>query len=194
MKKITKVVLGMFLAVTFGAVLGSNTADASVESVGDRYHIKKVSIQSVMDPNRVVDWSRTNDNEIIMYDNHGTWNQEWRMTYIPRNDTYRLMTREGLAGITKEPVAFLRASLRMDPLGNQYLGTENSGLGFDADEWRLIPAGTHPNGDVYMLENRFFGTVMDIANHHVYNNTSLILHRANGGDNQRFILHVLGDA
>jgi hypothetical protein len=192
MKKFTKVVLGMFLAVTFGAVLGNNTADASVESVGDRYDIKKVSIQSVMDPNRVVDWNQTNTNEIIMYDNHGTWNQEWRMFYIPRNDTYMLMSREGLHGF--EPIGSLRASLRMDPLGNRYLGTENSGLGFAGEEWRLIPAGTHPNGDVYMLENRFFGTVMDIANNHVYNNNSLILHRAHGGDNQRFILQVLGDA
>ncbi|EPH98273.1 hypothetical protein D920_01679 [Enterococcus faecalis 13-SD-W-01] len=185
MKKFKKVVLGMFLAVSFGTVLGNSSADASERSVGDRYDGQRVSIQSVMDPTRVVDWSLENRHNAIMFTNGGRWNQQWNMTYRQAEDAYIFTVGANLTGDT----GFLGATNSFSAKGHRYVGSEL--ISAEAMQWRLIPSGTHANGDVYMLQNVAYNTVLDIQDNDVHLDQNLILHAQHGRNNQRFILNTL---
>ncbi|EPH98274.1 hypothetical protein D920_01680 [Enterococcus faecalis 13-SD-W-01] len=186
MKKQTKVILGMLLAVIFGTILGSSPADASERSVGDRYDGRRVLIRSMVNGNRIVDWSQANRANVIIYYNLGRWNQEWRMSYQQANDSYIFMTggnhENGLA-------AFMTARNVRNGEGRRLIGTEFTNLA--SMQWRLHHLGRHERGDVYILQNMSDGTVLDIPGSDVNSYPTLILHPRHGRANQQFILDVL---
>jgi hypothetical protein len=186
MKKFTKVILGMVLAVMFGTILGNSPADASERSVGNRYDGRRVSIRSMVDTNRVVDWSQTNFNEIITYPNQNSWNQGWRMSYQQANDSYIFMVG---GNHENGRAAFMAARNNRDGWGNRFVGTEITTL--SAMQWQLHHLGRHPEGDVYILQNMSDGTVLTTYEGQIHRNLPLITASRHGRNNQRFIFHVL---
>lgn len=187
MKKFTKVILGMMLAVMFGTILGSNPADASEQSVGDRYDGRRVVMRPWLNQDLVVDWSQTNTNAVILYQNNNSWNQSWRMSYQQDNDSYIFM-----AGGNHENgrAAFMTALNIRDFWGNRAVGTEITTL--SAMKWRLHHLGRHERGDVYILENVAHGTVLDVFNRQgIIIRPSLILSQRHGSYSQRFIFQLL---
>lgn len=187
MKKLTKVILGMFLAVTFGTLLGGNSVDASERSVGNRYDGRHVVIRSVLNPSRVVEFSAANYKYAVINNYIGTgggWNQRWRMTYRAAEDAYIFVTGADMA-LRR---GFLGATNSFSTRGHRYAGSEL--VSAEAMQWRLIPSGEHESGSVYILENVAHGTVLDVKDNRIDLDQNLIVFPRHGRNNQRFILDV----
>lgn len=200
MKKITKLIFGIFLATTFGAILGShtvsadeNTAKAQIESrgvdVGGIYHNRMGSIQSPANTRNVIDWSMSNINDVIMFNNTNSRNQKWILIYNNVDRTYQIMGGPLSAG---GPGGIFRAA---------YLSAASTGSGFkvdtrwniSSDKWRMYRVNTHANGNIVYIQNVSTSLVMETPNGQ--NNRALILSPLNGRDgsaNQRYIVHVEG--
>ncbi|WP_165003170.1 MULTISPECIES: RICIN domain-containing protein [unclassified Enterococcus] len=192
MKVLKKGIVGLLLSLFVGTIIGAGTASASEKTVGGIYDRKIVTIQSVIDPWYVVDWSQTNLDEAVLFHNNGVWNQKWWMWYNPENDTYDIAT--GFIPPSPNKVgSWLQATDKTDANGNPFVGGDM----YNPHEslfWKLIPVGSHPNGTVVMLKNLHTNTVMDIADSQIYNGSRLITYPQHGGRNQQFIIHVEGDS
>jgi hypothetical protein len=191
MKKITKVVLGMFLAVIFGTILGSNQVDASDHSVGGIYHYKVVRIRSMLNPARVVGINEASFDQVLLSNmNVIPFFIEWEGRYLPDTDTYRFF-KFGVKDGKVLPI-HLGVSDSKDANGNNLIDAKLTQEGY-RQEWRLIPVESHKEGIVYLFESvSNEGMVMDVPDNNA-DQENLILFRRHGRANQQFIIQEVGD-
>jgi hypothetical protein len=193
MKKFTKVVLGMMLAVIFGTILGSNPVDASDHSVGGIYHYKVVRIRSMINTERVIGINETNVNQVILNNTSAfIWGGEWEARYLPDNDTY-LFWQFSFYNGQYGPI-YLSVSDSQDANGNNIIGTKLTHLEGFQQEWRIIPVSSHREGIVYLFESvTHEGKALDIPDSNA-DQEDVIAFRRHGGVNQQFLVQVLRDA
>lgn len=192
MRKFTKVVLGMFLAVTFGTILGSNPVDARDHSVGGVYHFKVLRIRSMLNPARVVATNEASFDQVLLSNmNVIPFASEWEGRYLPDTDTYRFF-KFGVRNGQIIPI-HLGVSDSKDANGNNIIDAKLTYSEGFQQEWRIIPVESHREGIVFLFESvSHEGMVMDVPASNV-DQEDLILFPRHGRANQQFIIQELRD-
>ncbi|WP_270660577.1 RICIN domain-containing protein [Enterococcus thailandicus] len=136
-----------------------------------------VSIQSKIDPWKVIDWELTG-NKAISYHNYGNSNQKWYLEYDEVIDAYSIYSYRS------------KDSYLVENSNGQVVVTDS----FNKREnsyWKLISEGNHVNGNTYYLKNFQSGKVMDIEASKL-DGGNIITFNKTGTENQKFILHIEG--
>ncbi|WP_375148381.1 hypothetical protein [Enterococcus mundtii] len=103
MKKITKLIFGIFVCTIFSAIIigstvsaNENTAEPQIinraTNVGNIYHHRIVSIQMLENPRNVVEWNMFTTSRVFMRQDQGLPNQRWVMFYNNEDDTYQIVS------------------------------------------------------------------------------------------------------
>lgn len=102
MKKITKLIFGIFVCTIFSAIISGSTVSANentaepqiinrATNVGNIYHHRIVSIQMLENPRNVVEWNMFTTSRVFMRRDQGLPNQRWVMFYNNEDDTYQIV-------------------------------------------------------------------------------------------------------
>ncbi|WP_195514316.1 RICIN domain-containing protein [Enterococcus sp. 1001283B150225_161107_E12] len=196
MKVFTKLLVGAFVATTLGVVGGSQTVSADLDqnipgsNVADAFKNKVVRIESAMDLGRTLDWDQSNLDQVIMYNNTGSWNQKWNMFYDASADTYTISTDPHQINGHIRSAELAVSDKAFDSKGNPKIAT--TGLKVN---WKLYRVGDAVGAGVYVLKNAESGKVLDLENGSPYDTKGLVAREGQGTGtaSQRFVLRVVGN-
>ncbi|OJG62502.1 hypothetical protein RV08_GL002621 [Enterococcus mundtii] len=196
MKVFTKLLVGAFVATTLGVVGGSQTVSADLDqnipgsNVADAFKNKVVRIESAMDLGRTLDWDQSNLDQVIMYNNTGSWNQKWNMFYDASADTYTISTDPHQINGHIRSAELAVSDKVFDSQGNPKIAT--TGLKVN---WKLYRVGDAVGAGVYVLKNVESGKVLDLENGSPYDTKGLVAREGQGTGtaSQRFVLRVVGN-
>ncbi|MFP1648132.1 hypothetical protein [Enterococcus mundtii] len=195
MKKITKLIFGIFVCTIFSAIISGSTVSANentagpqiinrATNVGNIYHHRIVSIQMLENPGNVVEWNMFTTSRVFMRQDQGLPNQRWVMFYNNEDDTYQIVGGPLNAGGTFR-AAYLSAN-------GQNIDTR---WNINSDKWRIFRFGSHANGNTVYIQNVSENRTMTYPAAWLGNPLILRpLEVVNGGTSQRFIIRVLGNA
>ena len=110
--------------------------------------------------------------------------QQWAFFYNASDDTYQIMS--GPISIDGWLRAGYLSAGSTDSNGNQNVSATGS---FASQKWRVDKVGSISGNDIAILKNVSTGKVLDLTS-----SNDLILFNQHGGDNQQFIVRVLGNA
>ncbi|MBO0482036.1 RICIN domain-containing protein [Candidatus Enterococcus courvalinii] len=136
-----------------------------------------VSIQSKIDPWKVVDWYQER-NTAISFNNDGNSNQKWYLHYNEAKNAYSIHSYKSLAYSLIENA-------------NGTVGVKPNVSDSDSALWQLIWEGFHENGSAYYLKNLKSGKVMDVEANQL-DGGNIITFNQRETENQKFILHIEG--
>lgn len=147
------------------------------------YNGAVVTLQSIIDPAVVVDWSQDVNapSAIITYRAKWVNNQRWIMEKVDNTqNTYIFKS-------VQNPLIRLAESTQT---ANSNALTEASTVTNTRSHWELILVDSHPNGLVVTLRNRLSQKFLDIPNAELTAGTRLITYRHKNVTNQKFILNI----
>ena len=198
MKLLTKVALGIVTSVTLGVVgmnqsVEASTVDHRVDSVGNYYDEKLVTVQSAIDPWYVLDWDQSDLNNVCIFHNDGNWNQKWGMMYNEEDDSYTIMCGPHLFD-NYLTASTLTETKNLDSFGYNKVGSYGGSF-YNSSHWKLHKVGNHVNGGVYQFRNAQSGKLLDLSTGNVGNGESLVTRQytKDGIKSQEFVIHVEGE-
>ncbi|WP_430616872.1 hypothetical protein IGJ66_000896 [Enterococcus sp. DIV0176] len=145
--------------------------------IPENYNDLLVSIQSKIDPWKVVDWDLTH-NKAISYHNNGNNNQKWYLKYNEAKNAYSIHS-------------YKQTTYSLIENSNGAVVVQANVSNNDSALWQLILESTHTNGKTYFLKNLKSGHVMDIQKSNL-DGGNIITFNKTGTENQKFILHIEG--
>lgn len=145
--------------------------------IPENYNDLLVSIQSKMDPWKVVDWDLTH-NKAISYHNNGNNNQKWYLKYNEAKNAYSIHS-------------YKQTAYSLIENSNGAVVVQANVSSNDSALWQLIWESTHTNGKTYFLKNLKSGKVMDIEASKLDGGNIITFNKINT-ENQKFILHIEG--
>lgn len=145
--------------------------------IPENYTDLLVSIQSKMDPWKVVDWDITH-NKAISFNNNGNSNQKWYLKYNEAKNAYSIHS-------------YKQTDYNLIENSNGTVGVQANVSNNDSALWKLIWEGNHTNGQTYFLKNLKSGKVMDIEASKLDGGNIITFNKTNT-ENQKFILHIEG--
>ncbi|MDA3974541.1 ricin-type beta-trefoil lectin domain protein [Enterococcus thailandicus] len=146
--------------------------------IPENYNDTLVSIQSKMDPWKVIDWDQTH-NAAVIWDNNGDSNQKWYLTYHQEKNAYSIHN-------------YNQTSYCLIENSDQTVGVKPNVSNNDSALWQLVREGNHDNGLTYYLKNVQSGRVLDIDSSILKNGNNILTYSNYGTENQKFILHIEG--
>lgn len=145
------------------------------------YDSSIVTIQTLLDTNKIVDWNQANDLGII-YPNKNGSNQKWQMWYDSNTKAYRIHTYDyGHLALRQATTPYNTSRYNVVI---ERADDSNRGL------WQLIPAGEHGKNKVYYLKNCASNLYLDVKNSVHNQSGELITYPYTGKTNQKFVINV----
>ncbi|MBO0432208.1 RICIN domain-containing protein [Enterococcus sp. DIV0660C] len=145
--------------------------------ITENYNDLLVSIQSKIDPWKVVDWYEE-QNTAISFNNDGNSNQKWYLKYNEAKNAYSIHS-------------YKQTAYSLIENSNGTVGVKPNVSNNDSALWQLIWEGNHTNGQTYFLKNLKSGKVMDIEESKLDGGNIITFNKINT-ENQKFILHIEG--
>lgn len=124
--------VGAFVATALGVVGGSQTVSADLDqnipgsNVADDFKNKVVRIESAMGLGRPLDLGQSNLDQVIMYNNIGSWNQKWHMFYNFATERYTFSTDPHQFNGFIKSASFSVSERSFDSKGNPRIATSRS--------------------------------------------------------------------
>ncbi|MBO0432149.1 phosphatidylinositol-specific phospholipase C domain-containing protein [Enterococcus sp. DIV0660C] len=146
------------------------------------YSSSIVTIQTLLDTNKVIDWYKSFNSGIIYPNNNGS-NQKWQMWYDSNAKAYRIHTYDyGHLALRQATTPYNTSRYNV-----VIEGADDSNRGL----WQLIPAGEHGKNKVYYLKNCASNLYLDVKSSVHDPSGELITFPYTGETNQKFVINVI---
>jgi 1-phosphatidylinositol phosphodiesterase len=161
--------------------------DKYLSDMKDFYDNKHIYIRSIMNPEKIVDWSEYN-NKAIIYQNKNGYNQKWLLKYDKTTDSYVIASAKNNNRMLKQEynnVVVTHASSKGEIIYSYLAGLPSE------FKWKIerLP-NLNPNGIVVKITNLANGRVLDIVASTIDPSGDLCTYVDTNNNNQKFILSI----